>query len=266
MFIVKNDLYIDLSEEYIDQLQNKKLIYEVIRVIDGIPLFLKDHIIRLNNSLSILKEKKIKETDIEVILKKLIKSSGIMNGNIKIINDFLNNDIYAFYIHHKYPSKEEYLEGVKTILYFGERNNPNAKVMDINFRENVNKKIHEKGAYEAILINNTGNITEGSKSNIFLVKGENLYTSPAREVLPGITRQKIFTICNNYGINLIEEDVSYKDIDSFDGLFISGTSPQILPVKSVDLYTFDSSKNKLINSVSEYYDILVNEYLRKKVI
>lgn len=263
MYIVKNDSYINLSDEYINQLQNKKLIYEVIRVINGIPLFLQDHIIRLNNSLSILKEKVVKEDDIKTILNKLIKNCEIMNGNIKIIYDFVNKDIYAFYIPHKYPSKEEYLEGVNTILYFGERNNPNAKVMDTNFRENVNKKIHENGAYEAILINNEGNITEGSKSNIFLVKGEYLYTSPNKEVLPGITRQKIFTICDNYGINLIEEDISYKEINSFDGLLISGTSPKILPIKSVDTYKFNSSNNKLINSLSEYYDLLVNEYIRK---
>jgi len=153
---------------------------------------------------------------------------------------------------------------VKTILYFGERNNPNAKVMDINFRENVEKKIHEYAAYEAILINNEGNITEGSKSNIFLVKGDNLYTSPNKQVLPGITREKIFTICNKYRIKFMEKDIGYKEISSFDGLFISGTSPKILPVRTVDMYNFNSSNNKLINSLAEYYNLMITEYINNR--
>lgn len=264
MNIVKNHEYINLPDEDINQLQNKKLIYEVIRVIDGIPLFLEDHIKRLNKTLSILKEEQVNQENIKLILNKLINNSGVNNGNIKIIDDFNINDIYAFYIPHKYPSKEDYITGVKTILYFGERNNPNAKVMDINFRENVNKKINENHVYEAILINNKGNITEGSKSNIFLIKGDSLYTSPIKQVLPGITREKIFTLCHDYGIKLIEDDICYKKIGCFDGLFISGTSPKILPISAVDMYNYNSYNNKLINSIAIYYDLLITEYINNR--
>lgn len=262
MIIFKNNDYINVTEEFVHQLQNKKLIYEVIRVIDSIPLFLKDHILRLNNSLALLNKKEIKEENIKLLLDKLIKESRITNGNVKIVYDF--KDIFGFFIPHKYPSKEQYSEGVKTILYFGERNNPNAKVMDITFRENVNKKIEENGAFEAILINNEGNITEGSKSNIFLVKDNTLYTSLSKQVLPGITRKKIFEICSTYGIKITEKDISYKELNSFQGLFISGTSPKILPIKAVDNITFKSSENKLIINLSKYYDLLIDKYLREE--
>jgi len=60
MNIIKNNDYINVSEEFLEQLQNKKLIYEVIRVIEGIPLFFQDHIKRLNNSLCLLKENEVK--------------------------------------------------------------------------------------------------------------------------------------------------------------------------------------------------------------
>lgn len=263
MNIIKNNEYIDVSEEFVQQLQNKKLIYEVIRIIDGIPLFFHDHIKRLNNSLNILQIKAADEKNIELMLKKLIKNSRIDFGNIKIVLDFINNDIYAFFIPHKYPSGSEYLKGVKTIFYFGERNNPNAKIMDISFRENVNKKIEENNVYEAILVNNEGYITEGSKSNIFLVKGDTLFTSYNKQVLPGITREKIFYLCSKHGINVIENNISYKDIEYFDGLFISGTSPKILPIKAVNQISFSSADNKVILNLSKFYNLLINEYINK---
>ena len=82
----------------------------------------------------------------------------------------------------------------KNDLYFGERENPNAKIINLSFREKVNKKIREKNAYEAILVDRKGYITEGSKSNIFMIKDNMLLTSPVKAVLPGVTRGEIIDI------------------------------------------------------------------------
>ena len=71
---------------------------------------------------------------------------------------------------HSYPSKEYYKKGVKVILYYGERENPNLKVVSTAFRAKVAEKMKEANAHEALLVDRHGFITEGSKSNFFGIK------------------------------------------------------------------------------------------------
>ena len=63
-----------------------------------------------------------------------------------------------------------YKNRIKTILYHGERNNPNAKVVDSNFRGKVSEEIKKAKMHLKQYCNNDGCITEGSKSNIFMIK------------------------------------------------------------------------------------------------
>ena len=57
-----------------------------------------------------------------------------------------------------------------------EKENPNAKVINQGFREQVNQVIKDKKVYEAILVDRNGHITE-SKSNIFMVYENKVITS-----------------------------------------------------------------------------------------
>lgn len=262
---LKNDKIIDNDAEEVSGINtNGKSIYEVIRIIDGVPLFFEEHFLRLENSLKIVglknyySENKMKE---KITL--LIEKSKNYTGNIKIVINYIKekHDLYIFFIGHYYPKKEEYLKGVKTILYFGERDNPNAKVIASSFREAVTKKIKDSNAFEAILVDRDGNVTEGSKSNMFFVKDDVVYTSPVKAVLPGITRSKILEVCKKYNIKVIEEKIPYKTLKDMDGIFISGTSPKVLPVSYVENYKFNSGSNNIIKILIKGYDDFVNEYV-----
>jgi len=244
-----------------------KSLYEVIRVIKGIPLFLEGHIERLYNSAVII-EKNIwlNKNEIETSIYKLIKESNITEGNVKLIFNYNNvNNFYAYFIPHNYPSEGEYKEGVEVIFYHGERENPNAKVIAADFRNRVQMEITANGVYEAILVNNKGYITEGSKSNIFLVKDNAVYTSLKKDVLPGITREIIIDLCNRNHIIFKEESIKYTDISSFQGLFISGTSPKILPISCIlnseGNIKIDSTNNSLIQKLIKIYDENLEEYI-----
>jgi len=235
-----------------------KVLYEVIRIVNKAPLFLKEHLKRLENSIALTKENiVISSKDIRSGIEKLIEINEVHNGNVKII---ITEELTVIYsVKHSYPTEEMYKEGVKVILYFGERENPNAKVVNNNFREKVNEKINEAKAYEAILINNEGYITEGSKSNIFMIKDKYIYTSPVDKVLPGITREKIIEACKRVGLEVIEQSISYKDISSLDGMFISGTSPKVLPIREVEEVKVFSSENNILKGIMKEFDELINE-------
>lgn len=240
----------------------KKIIYEVIRVINGYPLFLEEHMNRMDNSVVISKTNyKHSSTEIESDIKKVIEKCNIVNGNIKVV--LWQGGSMVFEINHSYPSIDMYNEGVPTILYFGERENPNAKIINNDFRGKVNKEIAKNNVFEAILVNNDGNITEGSKSNIFMVKDGVVYTAPVKGVLPGITRDKIIEACRMINVQVKEEDISYKEVENLDGLFISGTSPKVLPIKKIGEKEFFSSKNEIIEGISAAYDEIIDRDIEK---
>ncbi len=63
----------------------------------------------------------------------------------------------------------------------------------------MQRKLQESKAYEALLVNEEGYITEGSRSNVFLIKDGVIYTPADRDVLLGITRAKVIDLIRDYG-------------------------------------------------------------------
>ena len=239
-----------------------KIIYEVLRVINGKPIFLENHLRRMKNSFELINEEfTLSYEEISMKINNLIKTENKSEGNIKITYEVYEKILKIFFIEHSYPSSEMYENGVKTILYFGERENPNAKIVNENFREKVNNEIKDKNAYEAILVDKNGYITEGSKSNIFMIKDNELLTSPVKAVLPGVTRGEIIKIAEKLGIKIKEVEYKYSDIDKLDGMFISGTSPKVLPIKSVNNINLDPN-NSIIRKLMKEYDNEINKYIK----
>lgn len=243
-------------------LEKGKLVYEVIRIIDGYPLFFREHMERLYNSCNLVNIKSpITSEEIFRGIRDLCSKSTVRFGNIKLVINSESLKYALYFIPHYYPEDFEYEEGVKTILYYGERNNPNAKVVDYNFRENIDKEIKKSKAYEAILINNEGNITEGSKSNIFVIKNNKVITAPLDAVLPGITRLKIIEVIKELGISFEERYVSEREIKDLSGLFISGTSPKVLPIKEVENFIFNS-KDENIVKIRKAFDKIIEKDIK----
>lgn len=235
-------------------------IYEVIRVFDSIPLFLDQHIARLINSAKLLDlEISVDKKRLAKSLIKLCNENNTTTGNVKLIMNYTSGDFYIYFIKHKYPAQQQYEQGVKTAFCHSERNNPNVKRVS-ELRGIADRLILEKNIYEVILVDKNGFITEGSRSNIFLIKEDTIYTSPAQNVLQGITREKILYICNEIHIAVKETAIHYSAASGFDAVFISGTSPKILPVSAIDNQQFSVS-NKYMRQIMEGYNNLIEKYL-----
>lgn len=258
------DGHIEPVENYtIDTNEKERIIYEVIRVIDGVPLFFEDHIKRMEDSFRLMnKTFSYKFEKIKEYLSNLIKVNEIINGNIKLTFDIKTDTMKVFNIKHSYPSEELYRIGIKTIFYHGERTNPNAKVVDSRFRSKVIEEIKKSNAFEAILVDNNGYITEGSKSNVFLIKDNTLFTPPLEAVLPGITRGKIISVANSIGINVDESNVRFEELKDFDAAFISGTSPKILPISNVNDIKLNV-ENELMRKLIKEFDREIELYVKK---
>lgn len=242
------------------------VVYEVIRMIEGIPLFVEDHLMRLHFSAN-LAGFKITMGDSEIChsIKQLSIENQIETGNIKILFQFLDNQLtsfYCFFIKHSYPTDLQYKNGINVKFLSFERLIPNAKIINTGFRKKTDGFINESLIYEAILLNKNGLITEGSKSNVFFIKGNLLFTAPKSMILPGITRDYVLKSAHLNSIDVIEECVNQKDIHLYDAAFISGTSPKILPVASIENVHYNV-EHPIIKKLTEDYNEEIENYIRK---
>lgn len=246
-----------------EQLTGKN-VYEVIRVREGIPLFLEDHLRRFRAfALSV----GVPLTDSDDILinrlYQLIDKNGVFDQNIKLI---WNKDIglLAFFTKSPYPPASYYQTGIKTTLLNLEREDPNIKIQREEYQKTVLAEREKTGSYEVLLVDQEDNVTEGSRSNLFIVKGDKLYTSPAKNVLSGIVRSKVVAICQQQQIDIIEQNIPVTELNTIDGAFISGTGNDVLPIASIDSITLESMEKPVISSIMREYDRLVKQYIASK--
>ena len=90
------------------------------------------------------------------------------------------------------------------------------------------------GFNEAIMLDLTGNIAEGSGENIFMVKNNVLITPTINNCLNGITRQSIMQIAKDLGYEVAEKTISKEEFLDADEIFLTGTAAELTPVKKVE--------------------------------
>jgi branched-chain amino acid aminotransferase len=91
------------------------------------------------------------------------------------------------------------------------------------------------GYVEGIALDVSGYVAEGSGENIFLVRGDAVWTPPlASCVLPGITRDTIMRLCGEMGIPVVEQMIPREMLYLAEEVFFAGTAAEITPIRSVD--------------------------------
>ena len=230
-------------------------IYEVIRMIKGSPVFFYDHMDRLETSVRLQKKKMLADTEtLKKNITSLSKSEKKKEINLKIVFYYnKGEDNYlVYFIEPIYPSMEQYRNGVKGILFYAERKDPESKVINHKLRSSIFHKLILEAGYEAILVNENGVITEGSRSNIFFLKDNTLYTAPDNMILNGITRKHVLDICveNNIPVKMVS--LKAANLSDYEAVFMTGTSPMVLPFNSIDDKRF-KVRVPLIEKLRELY-------------
>ncbi len=251
---VMNDKIISKEETELYLNEESAKIYEVIRVIEGKPIFLKEHFDRMNESIRLSQTKgSLNYNEFKSSIELLIKENSFKNINIRVSYYFKDQPVTLFYlIKSYYPSKEEFEQGIHTVTVKMERTNPNIKSYQKDLKDNVARIMEENNAFEAILINHDDTVSEGSRSNVFFVKDNKVITSPDELVLLGVTRSKVISACQETFV-VEKRIINFNELKDFDGAFITGTSNDVLPIKTMDDIVYNSSQNKVVKRVSELY-------------
>ena len=99
------------------------------------------------------------------------------------------------------------------------------------------------GYVEGIALDTSGNVSEGSGANIFVVRQGKLFTTPlASSVLPGITRDSVIALAQEMGCTVIEQSLPREILYIADELFFCGTAAEVTPIRSVDRIIIGNGK------------------------
>ncbi len=265
--IRQNELLVCAGFDF-DALPMQQSVYEVVRLMDGVPLFLEKHIQRMYRSVTLAGEQAFFDPDIvKEMIGTLSSANKIGTGNVKLVfplnQSKERNGLVAFFIPHSYPTPAMYRDGVVMLSLKAGRPNPNAKITNLSLRQKANQLIADNNIYEALLINEQELITEGSRSNIFFIQDDHIITPPENLVLPGITRNYAIEICHKNQIPFAERNIHYTELVSFSAAFITGTSPKVLPVRGIDGVGFDV-KNKNLKRIMKLYDENLIQYIENQ--
>ncbi|MFC5050330.1 branched-chain-amino-acid transaminase [Rubritalea spongiae] len=228
-------------------------VFEGIRFYSGRVFRLEEHIERLILSAKAIhmelpwSKEEICEATVDTV-----KANGLTNGYIRLVitrgegglglNPYLCPRPSMFIIAaaiQLYP-EENYTNGLELITCATRRPTPaslSPQVKSLNYLNNVMAKIEciQANVMEGIMLNEQGYVAECTGDNIFVVKNGKLYTPPVSDgSLDGITRQVIFELCENAGLELSEKSMTRYDLYTADEIFLTGTAAEVIPAVKYD--------------------------------
>jgi branched-chain amino acid aminotransferase len=96
-------------------------------------------------------------------------------------------------------------------------------------------EVAKAGYDEAILLNEQGNVSEGTGENVFVVRDGSIATPPSSaSILDGITSRSVKQIAADLGFEVVERDIARGELYQADEVFLTGTAAEIVPVREID--------------------------------
>ncbi|RJQ33819.1 hypothetical protein C4556_03845 [Candidatus Parcubacteria bacterium] len=224
-------------------------VYETVRVTNSIPNFLKDHLERLAESARIIGlEHSFSSTIIYDSAEKLIEKNEVEACNLKILliggQTKDSATLYILCLNPLFPDKKLFRDGVDCITYAYERLFPHAKTLNMLGSYLGLREARRVNAYEALLLNRDGRITEGTRTNFFAMSGKTLYSAPEAVILQGVTRKAVLRVALDIGFVLEEKELRPDEVQEY-GAFLTSTSSKILPIRSIDSLVLPEPSQKL---------------------
>ncbi|MDX2267021.1 MAG: aminotransferase class IV [Bryobacter sp.] len=131
------------------------------------------------------------------------------------------------------------------------------KMLSWSFNLAMYEEAHERGFDEVVLLNERGEVSELTSANLFAVYGNNVLTPPLASsgCLPGITRALLLEEIRVPGITVREATMRPEDLERADGLFITSSTRDLLPVAAIEgleIHTDDQVRARLAGAFQEY--------------
>ena len=123
----------------------------------------------------------------------------------------------------------------------------------------ANMEATDEGYDEAVLLDTSGFVSEGSGENLFIVKDGTVYTPDlSAGALNGITRNTVLHICQDLGIPLVQKRITRDECYIADEMFFSGTAAEVTPIREYDRIAIGAGQRGPITEKiqSAFFDIV----------
>ncbi len=218
-------------------------VFDFLRVYNGKPFLLKEHLVRLANSARLLNLKvPLSRKEITDVIDKLLKKNHLKEATVRIVltggesNDGLHCDYNSptFFILTKaapnYPPSL-YKNGIKLMTFEHQREVSQAKTTNYLTMISLQNIKEKKKAFE-ILYTSKGLVLEGASCNFFIFKGNTLIT-PKDNILMGTTRNFILKLAKGK-FKIEARPLRLKELNKATEAFIASVTREILPVVKID--------------------------------
>lgn len=218
-------------------------IFDLWRTYDGVPFHQHEHLQRFASSAAQIQlDLPWSEAELDALIRETVARNGLLNASIRIIAtggsapDYMTPQGNPSLIVMVTPApgypEQLYTEGCKATTVQMIRERPTVKSLNYIGAIMAVEEAKRHGAVEALYRTADGRITEGTRANFFLFKGDQLIT-PAREVLPGITRMAVLKLAAER-FKVVERDVFASELAEADETFITSSTKEVLPVVQID--------------------------------
>jgi branched-chain amino acid aminotransferase len=123
----------------------------------------------------------------------------------------------------------------------------------------ANMEALDDGYDEALLLDASGFVSEGAGENLFVIKNGVVYTPDlSAGALNGITRNTVFHICKDLGIELVQKRITRDEVYIADEAFFTGTAAEVTPIRELDRITLGAgSRGPVTEKIqSAFFDIV----------
>ncbi len=228
-------------------------VFEGIRFYNGQAFRLQPHLQRLYRSATALALRiPYSEEELTHAVNNVIAGFGNPHGYLRLVvtrgEGLLGLDptscsrpnIILIADHIALVNEEQRRQGVRAVIAATRRLPPDgldARIKSLNYLNHILARLEASnaGAQEAILLNASGHVAEGTADNVFIVRDDMLYTPrPTDGALEGVTRGIILKLAAQAGIHALEQPLAPYDLYTADECFLTGTGAELIPVREIN--------------------------------
>jgi D-alanine transaminase len=224
-------------------------VYDVAGVLDGKLIDFEHHMQRYSNSLKKLDiESPLTREQILQAFRRLVELNHLEEGLVYMQvtrgvaeRDFvwpqgIEPNLFMFTQEKSQAERDRGVDGV-VLASTDDIRWARRDIKSVNLLGQVlaKKAAHDAGAYEALMVDADGFVTECGSTSFFMVRDNEILTRAlSNDILPGVTRRAIIALCESKGFSLNESRFTLQQALDADEAFISGASSYIMPVVQID--------------------------------
>ncbi|MFW5704171.1 MAG: aminotransferase class IV [Patescibacteria group bacterium] len=232
-------------------------VYETMKVRKGVLYFVEQHVERFLFSAQMIElEHQYTSEQIIEAIRLVVSKNQLDAANIKMLlvggEKSSDAELLIIPLAPLFPDRKLYQKGANVISAAYERYLPQAKTLNMLPSYLLYRNASRVGAYDCLLVNRDGAITEGTRTNFYILHGRTIVTAPVTHVVEGVSRKVLCSLALSKGYQIDERLIPYDESLNADGAFVSSTSTKILPISQIDNHTLPEIPLFLRTLMKEY--------------